>query len=71
MKTEIKDSTINQDLKYPKLMRGIHSEIVIYFTKAGVGTVVYPLSYPQFMEMHSDWSLIGFTDFTGELTIKN
>tara|TARA_R110000851_G_scaffold50558_4_gene120751 strand:- start:1554 stop:1772 length:219 start_codon:yes stop_codon:yes gene_type:complete len=56
---------------FPKLMKSNDSYLIVLFTSKYVGTVLVKGNTWNVGHVSDDWSIMGFTDFEGELTLKN
>jgi len=60
-----------KELEFPKLMTNLDETLVIRFTEAAYGTVVYPMSNKYFFKYTSHWNANDFKDFKGNINLSN
>ena len=69
--TIVKNSKEVKELDFPKLMKSTDSSLVILFTGTQKGTVLIEDDNWDVGHNSCGWYMLGFTDFKGELTLKN
>lgn len=72
MKSKIKVNKKFKALKYPKLMAGSTTGVVVLMVEDSCGTVVYQADNNSPQGSFSDkWSMASFTDFKGRVILSN
>jgi hypothetical protein len=74
MEVTVKNEKANKVLDFPKLMISKEDGSIVLFTSNGVGACIYPLDdiiyHSKLANSYTTWEMDYFTDFKGEITIK-
>ena len=72
MKTVVNKDEIVKEGEFPKLMVDINDgDFVVLFSSSGIGVVVSGEAGGELGYNSTDWSMAGFHDFRGSITIRN
>ena len=70
MKTTIENQD-KKELPFPKLMIYESTDLIVYFTESGLGTLLNNSRHGDFMKETEGWCMGGYTDFNGKLILEN